>query len=258
MRVLVTNDDGIYAEGLWALARAMTGVGEVWVVAPDRQQSGVGTSVTLHSPVRAYLVTSHVDGVRAYCVEGTPSDCVILAIESLVGGVDLVVSGINEGANLGNDTLISGTVAGALQGHFYNIPSIAISVASLRVDSFDAASRMAVILARRLADDASLREMLLNVNLPNMPLGEIEGVEITQLGRKGYQSSVEEGYDGARSYYWIVRRNPEWDDEEGTDTWAVNRKRISITPIQSDLSDHCGLSLLDGWGTWLFDALQVG
>ncbi|MEE8473496.1 MAG: 5'/3'-nucleotidase SurE, partial [Dehalococcoidia bacterium] len=144
MRVLVTNDDGIHSRGLWSLVRELAGVAEVTVVAPDREQSGVGTSVTLHHALRLRRERTRVRGVEAYSVEGTPADSVIIAVGHVMKeGVDLVISGINEGANLGNDIFISGTVGGALQGYFYGITSLAIGVAALEDHRFGPAARLA-------------------------------------------------------------------------------------------------------------------
>ena len=246
MRILITNDDGIYATGLWTLVGALKEVGEVLVVAPDREQSAVGSSVTLHQPLRAMEIKPLVKGVKSYCVEGTPADCVILALGNLIDSeIDLVVSGINEGANLGDDVLISGTVGAALQGYLKGIPSIALSVTSLENVHFDVAARLAGVLARRIEKEALPREILLNVNLPNLPRDQIQGIEVTKLGRRSYGDAIKEGYDGKRKYYWIVRGKPEWQPEEGTDIWAVLKDRISITPLHSDLTSLEVLSLIE-------------
>ncbi|MBE0415386.1 MAG: 5'/3'-nucleotidase SurE [Dehalococcoidia bacterium] len=245
MRILVTNDDGIYARGLWTLVGALKEVSEVVVVAPDREQSAVGSSVTLHQPLRAREITPPVKGVKSYCVEGTPADCVILALRNLNDSeIDLVLSGINEGANLGDDVLISGTVGAALQGHLNGIPSVALSVASLEDVHFDAAARLAVVLVRKIGAEALPKDIFLNVNLPNLPLDQIRGMEITQLGRRSYSDEIKEGHDGKRKYYWIVRGKPEWQPKEGTDIWALLKDKISITPLHSDLTSQQALSPL--------------
>ena len=258
MRILVTNDDGINARGLWTLAEALKEVAEVVVVAPDREQSAVGTSVTLRAPLRANRFVCPVEGVEAYSVEGTPGDCVILALGYLVGdSVSLVVSGINDGSNLGDDVLISGTVGAALQAHFHGLPSIAISVESQNSPSFDVAARLAALLAERLSRDDLPGDTLPNVNLPDLPLEEIEGIEITRLAQRGYRDRVEEGHDGRKNYYWIVRGEPQWEDVEGTDIWAANKRRVSITPLDSDLTNRHEPSLLKGYSS-LFDDLRLG
>lgn len=256
MRILVTNDDGIYARGLWDLVKALTEVGEVVVVAPDREQSAVGTSVTLHQPLRARKIKPLIRGVESYCVEGTPADSVILALGSLIQGkVELLFSGINEGANLGDDVLISGTVGGALQGYLNGIPSIALSVGALKDVHFEAATRLAVTIARMMRNHALPREMLLNINLPNLPLDKIKGVEVTHLGRRSYSDVIKEGHDGKREYYWIVRGKQEWDPVEGTDIWAVLNDKISITPLHGDLTNTSRLDSLRGLSQVIFQEL---
>lgn len=239
MQILVTNDDGINAEGLWALVRELKDVGKVTVVAPDRDQSGVGTAVTLRQPLRFIEVKSPVSGVKAYSVEGTPGDSVILAIRFAVKDkIDLVVSGINEGPNLGNDVFISGTIGGALQGYFYGMPAIAVSVAAFEELHFDVAARLAKLLAAGFQKGALPKRLLLNVNLPNLPREKIEGIEITRLGERSYIDSIDQGHDGKRDYYWIVRGVPEWSVVPGTDVWALEQNKISISPFHGNLDGY--------------------
>lgn len=246
MTILVTNDDGIHARGLWALVEALNQIGEVMVVAPDREQSAVGTSVTLHHPLRAKEVRPLVEGVKTYSVEGTPGDCVILALAHLVEGeVSMVVSGINEGANLGADVLISGTVAAAFQGHLNGVPSMAISVAALEDIHTEPAARLAALLARKIEAYPLLKSTLLNINLPNLPLDQIEGIEVTRLGQRSYKDLIHEGHDGKRTYYWIVRGKAQWRYDEGTDVWALSKHRISITPLHADLTSTLPLAPLE-------------
>lgn len=253
MKILVTNDDGFYARGLWLLARELSKVGEVVIVAPDREQSAVGSSMSLHHPLRVRKVRSPLEGVISYSVEGTPADCVILALGRLLDGkVDLVFSGINEGANLGDDVLLSGTVGAALQGYFKGIPSVALSVGAIKDVHFDAAVRLAGVLAKQMA--TLPREVLLNVNLPNLPLEQIKGIEITKLGRRSFGDKIVEGNDGKREYYWIVRGELEWHPEPGTDVGAFTSDKISITPLCTDLTSskvltkikHLPLDLVNG------------
>ncbi len=256
MTILVTNDDGIHAKGLWALAAALKEIGEVIVVAPDREQSAIGTSVTLHHPLRAKEIKPLVEGVKTYSVEGTPGDCVILGLGHLIQGeVNLVAAGINEGANLGDDVLISGTVAAAFQGHLNGIPSMAISVAALNDVNTDAAARLATVLARKIGAHPLLKKTLLNVNLPNLPLDQIQGIEVTQLGRRSYKDLIKEGHDGKRKYYWIVRGNAQWHYEEGTDAWALSKDKISITPLHADLTNTLPLTPLKDLSTAIFQEL---
>ena len=236
MKVLVINDDGVNAPGLWAAVDALSEVAQVVVVVPDREQSGVGTSVTLHGPLRVAEVISRVDGVPCYTVEGTPGDSAILALEVLVGTVDLVVSGINSGANLGEDVLVSGTVGGALHGYFRGITAIAISVTALRDVHFQAAAALLKLLVRFIERHPSQRPVLLNINLPNVPPDKIEGVAITTMGQRSYMDVVREDSDERHKYYWIARTKPVRDMVKGTDIWAVRHNRISITPIQTDMT----------------------
>ena len=241
MKILVTNDDGVYADGLWQLVKELRDVGTVTVVAPDRDQSGVGTSVTLGQPLRLSEIRSLVKEVKAYSVEGTPADSVILALRlAMKDGIDLIVSGINEGPNLGNDVFISGTVGAALQGYFYGIPAIAFSVAAFGSLHFGVAARLARLLAGELVDKGLSQKLLLNINLPNLPREEIEGIEITKLGEREYVDKIEPGHDGKRQYYWIMRGEPDWNMIPGTDVWALKQNRISITPLpnNTDNANH--------------------
>ena len=255
MKILVTNDDGFYARGLWLLARELSKVGDVVIVAPDREQSAVSSSMTLHHPLRVRKVRSPLEGVPSYSVEGTPSDCVILALGRLLTEkVDLVFSGINEGANLGDDVLLSGTVGAALQGYFKGIPSVAISVGALKDVHFEVAAKLAGILAKKMGDIP--REVLLNVNLPNLPFEQIQGIEVTKLGRRSFGDKVVEGNDGKREYYWIVRGEPQWQPEEGTDVKAFTEDKISITPLYTDLTSSKALAKLKKLPQELLDKLK--
>jgi 5'-nucleotidase len=236
LNILVTNDDGVYADGLWAVVKELQHVGDVTVVAPDRDQSGTGTSVTLSRPLRMSQARSVTDGIKAYSVEGTPADSVILGLRSAIKDqVDLVVSGINEGPNLGNDVFISGTIGAALQGYFYGIPAIAVSVAAFEDIYFDVAARLVGLLARAFNNGVLPRKMLLNVNVPNLLCEEIEGIEITKLGERSYTDKISPGHDGKRQYYWIVRGVPEWSVSQGSDIWALEQNKISITPVLNSL-----------------------
>ncbi len=247
MRILITNDDGVYADGLWALVEEVRQVGEVVVVAPDREQSAVGTSVTLHVPVRLRKVSPRISGIETYAVEGTPADSVILGLKLIAGdGVDLVISGINAGLNLGNDVFISGTVGAALQGNFYETPAIAISAeyANSKV-SFDVASRFGQLLARKVKAKALHPKCLLNVNVPGVPADMVQGVELTRLGKRHYRDKVTKGNDGRRDYYWIVRGQPEWREEEGTDICAIRQRKVSVTPLRGNITNSSQLHPLE-------------
>jgi 5'-nucleotidase len=257
MKILATNDDGIYARGLWLLVRELAKAAEVTVVAPDREQSGVGTSVTLHHPLRLRRMRPRMKGIETYSVEGTPADSVILALSYVMKeGVDLVVSGINEGANLGNDVFISGTVGAALQGYFYGVPSLAIGVAALENLRFRVAAKLAGLLVGHIAQKALPQPFLLNITLPNRPLGRLRGIEVTRLGRRSYSDDIQEGHDGRRDYYWIMRGKAEWQKDPGTDVWAVLGNRISITPLETDLTRSPIVSSLKKLCPLLFQELR--
>ena len=256
MKILITNDDGVESPGLWAAVDALKGVADIFVVAPDREQSGVGTALTLHIPIRAKEVTPLVEAgqgtIKAYAVEGTPGDSCVLGLEKLVGQVDLVVSGINQGSNVGEDVLISGTVGAAIQGHVRGYPSIAISVAAVRNPRFDVAAAFLESLGRRLADGVELPTSLLNVNVPNEPMDRIKGVQTTRLGRRSYGETVKDGNDGRRDYYWLSR-NKALNHEQGedTDSKVLRQNYITITPLFAGLTDLNNLdhveSIFDGF-----------
>ncbi|MCZ6614954.1 MAG: 5'/3'-nucleotidase SurE [Chloroflexi bacterium] len=258
MKILVTNDDGVYSPGLWAAVEALRDIAEVVVVAPDRELSGVGGSVTLHSPVRAMEVEASKNGTVTYAVEGTPADCVILAMEKLVGKVDLLVSGINKGANVGADVLISGTVGAALQGYARDVPSVAISVAALKATRFDTAAQLLRGVAEQVQQGSLVPPLLLNINLPDVPPEEINGIEVTRLAQRSFIGTVSEGDDGRRPYYWIARGKPKWRVRKGTDIWALRRRRcVSITPLHADMTAVRVLSSLKGLPAQLLPALRA-
>ncbi|UCB42034.1 MAG: 5'/3'-nucleotidase SurE [Dehalococcoidales bacterium] len=261
MNILVTNDDGIDAPGLWALAEAMNRVGDTMVVAPDKEQSGVGTSVSLHSGVKVDEVPSKVSGVEAYAVEGTPSDCVIVGLRQLAKGrhIDMVISGINPGANTGRDIPYSGTVMATLQGYFRRIPSIAVSLAyrgrseELR---YDVAARVAESLAHRVEGGNMPTDVIINTNIPNIPLAEIKGMVTTRAATGSYYS-IPRGR-GSENTNLSVRNLPTIADlphhsvggverviDEGTDIWAILSDMISITPLRIDVTDHDSLTALE-------------
>jgi 5'-nucleotidase len=232
MRILVTNDDGIFADGLIILVKELKKIAQVVVVAPDRELSAMGTTVSLHQPVRAREATPVVAGVESYAVEGTPADCVILALGKLVKDrIDLVVSGINRGANLGDDVLISGTVGAALQGYLHGLPALAISATRGDNFYFDDAAKFAVLLVRKFEPGVMPTDICLNVNLPNLPREKITGVRITYPASRSHTDTIEERYNNGRSYYWFVRQRVNKPVDEKTDTWAIEQGNISISPL---------------------------
>jgi 5'-nucleotidase len=261
MNILVTNDDGIEAPGLWALAEAMSRVGYTMVVAPDKEQSGVGTSVSLHSGMRIDEVPSKISGIEAYAVDGTPSDCVIVGIRQLANGrhIDMVISGINPGANTGRDIPYSGTVMATLQGYFRRIPSIAVSLAYRQRGEelrYDVAAKIAESLARRVQGGNMPADVIINANIPNLPLGEIKGMVTTRAATDSFysipRSRRSEGLDAAVASLPTIVDFPhqsvgglERVIEEGTDIWAIMGDMISISPLRIDVTDHDSLAALE-------------
>lgn len=257
MRILVTNDDGIFAPGLWALVKELKNIAQVVVVAPDREQSATGTAITLRQPLRAQRVTPLVPEIETYSVEGTPADSVILALEKLVRDkIDLVVSGINQGPNLGNDVLISGTVGAALQGYLRGFPSLAVSVVAVDSLCLSNAARVATLLAKKIITNSLPADIFLNVNLPALPLAEIKGAKITRLASKSHIDTVKEGFDGRREYYWLVRQQLNTNTDKNTDIWAIEQGNISITPLHTHLLHRPSPSIPDSLCSDLLQELQ--
>lgn len=242
--ILVTNDDGIRAPQLALLADALASVGEVWVYAPEGQQSAVGHGVSLHRPLRATEIRE-----RWFMVDGTPTDCVMLAVRSLLPSrPKLVVSGINPGPNLGDDVTYSGTVAGAYEGMLLGIPSFSISSMSHKPAYADSAARFAVTLAAHILERGLPDEAMLNVNVPDLPWERIEGVSFTSMGRRNYQDEIIKRKDPrGRTYYWIGGADPAHFSEQGTDFDAIEHNRISVTPLKRDITNHLALETLRGW-----------
>jgi 5'-nucleotidase len=239
MRVLVSNDDGIYADGIWILARQLSKVAQVIIVAPDREQSAVGTAVSLRKPLRVQKIIPLYPEIEAYSVEGTPSDSVIVALGKVIKEkVDLVISGINHGTNLGEDVLISGTVGAALSAYLRNFPAIAISSERTNTDYLDEVGRFTALLARRIGEYRLPTNLFLNVNIPNLPLKDIKNVKITSLARKSHVNTVEEGHDGRRAYYTLMRAEVNHQADKRTDIWAINQGNISISPLHLFLNDR--------------------
>ena len=232
-RILVTNDDGIYSEGLLKLADALREVGDVVIVAPDREQSAASHALTLNRPLR--LIQIEED---RYVVDGTPTDCVNLAVLKLLrdNRPDIVVSGVNFGPNLGDDVTYSGTISAAFEGALLNIPSIALSSLVGKHMSFDRCAAFGAALAKWVLAGDRNPQIILNVNFP---LGDFAGVRVTKLGKRIYSEGVIERLDPrGRKYYWIGGDPPHWHPGEGTDFEALQSGFISITPLHLDLTHH--------------------
>ncbi|MBI2113614.1 MAG: 5'/3'-nucleotidase SurE [candidate division NC10 bacterium] len=243
--ILVSNDDGIGSAGLQALVESLRGLGEVVVVAPDRERSAAGHSLTLSRPLR---VSHLADGW--YSVDGTPTDCITLAVMGLLPRRPrLVAAGINHGSNMGDDVTYSGTVSSAIEATLQGIPAFAISVAGDGEANFQSAARF----ARRLAGEILRRGLppgtLLNVNVPNLPPDAIQGVAVTRQGRRVYSETVIRKIDPrGKAYYWIGGTDPTWERPGGTDYEAVSSGWISLTPLHLDLTNHRAIDELKGWG----------
>jgi 5'-nucleotidase len=245
MRILLANDDGYRARGLVSLREAVAAVcEEVITVAPDRNRSGASNSLTLDRPLRAREIEPNL-----YCVEGTPTDCVHLAITGLLDvEPDMVLSGINEGANLGDDILYSGTVAAATEGRFLGLPAVAISLVGERPENYETAGRVALAILGRLRHDPLPADTILNVNVPDLPWHALEGFEATRLGHRHRAERVVADRDPrGHPIYWIGPAGPESDAGPGTDFHAIANRKVSITPIQTDLTRFQALDQVAGW-----------
>lgn len=243
MRIIVTNDDGIGARGLMALYRALESLGEVYVIAPDRERSACSHKITVHDILRAEKVE------YGWAVTGTPADCVKMGLDALLPGPpDLIVSGINEGANLGTDVMYSGTVAAALEGAIAGIPSLAVSVAAVKVKDFTYAARFARRLCQLVVQKGLPRGTALNVNIPDVPAEEIAGVEVTRLSWRRYINSVHRQRDPrGRDYFWLAGESIEVEPRSGSDLDCIRAKKISITPIHFDLTNERAMAEIVSW-----------
>lgn len=244
MRILLSNDDGYQARGLRLLAGALANLADITVVAPDRNRSGASNSLTLDAPLRVQRVESNV-----YFVNGTPTDCVHVAITGLLDDEpDMVISGINDGANLGDDVLYSGTVAAAMEGRFLGLPAVAVSLVTGRGRHFDTAVAIVERLVRQIREDPLPSETILNINVPDRRTDALRGVEVTRLGFRHRSEPVVRARDPKnRPVYWIGPAGEGQDAGPGTDFHAIADDCVSVTPIKVDLTDHGALKTLDGW-----------
>lgn len=245
MRILLSNDDGYLAEGINVLAAALRSLGELTVVAPERNRSGASSSLTLDRPIRAHNVTETL--IR---VDGTPTDCVHLAITGLLHEPpDMVVSGINHGANLGDDVVYSGTVAAAIEGRFLGYPAVAVSLVGHDGKHFETAARVTVQILQQLWRSPLPPNTILNVNVPDLPYDEIKGFSATRLGSRHKSEPVIQAKDPrGQTIYWIGPAGPEQDAGPGTDFFAVKNGYVSVTPLMVDLTRH---NLVSDVGDWL-------
>ena len=249
MRILIANDDGYLAPGLAALVAAVQGLGQIEVIAPEQNASGTSNALTLNRPLQVFAAGSAQPGVRF--INGTPSDCVHVALTGLLGyRPDLVLSGINQGANMGDDTLYSGTVAAAMEGYLFGIPAIAFSQVTKGWGDLDAAGRVVrAVVQQVLAQGLPTQPFLLNVNIPNRPDADVLPRRVTRLGRRhASEPVIQQTNPRGEPIYWIGPAGDAREAGEGTDFHATASGFVSITPLQVDLTDH---ARLPDWRSWL-------
>ena len=244
MKILVSNDDGYLATGIILLTDALAEIADVVVVAPDRNHSGASNSLTLHAPLQIHEVTN-----GRYFVNGTPSDCVHLALSGFLDfEPDIVVSGINHGANLGDDVIYSGTVAAAMEGRFLGFPAVAVSLVGQQGDQFASAATVARKLVQRLQENPLPNDVILNVNVPDRPYTELKGIHATRLGFRHRSEPLRKAKDlQDKTIYWIGAAGQGQDAGPGTDFNAIEQGAVSITPLKVDLTRHEALPRLDEW-----------
>ena len=242
MRILISNDDGYQAEGIKKLTQALSEIAEVVVVAPNENKSAASSSLTIGKPLKPVQIDENI-----YSIDATPSDCVHLALCGfLQESIDLVVTGINLGANLGDDVIYSGTVAGAIEGRFLGLPSIAISLASWKCKHFETAAIIAKRLVEKIEKAPLSHNTIINVNVPDVPIEQIKGIKSTRLGNRHMsEPSIQDQNDP--SLYWIGENGPEADNGEGTDFYAVNNNFVSVTPLQIDLTKYSEVKQVSDW-----------
>lgn len=244
MRILLSNDDGYFAPGLAALAESLTAIAEIVVVAPERDRSGASNSLTLDRPLTLRQASNGF-----YYVNGTPTDCVHLAVTGMLDlKPDMVISGINHGANMGDDTVYSGTVAAATEGYLLGVPAIAVSLAGHGEGNFASAAQVVVELVERFRTRPMGQPVLLNVNVPDVPASELQGQRVTRLGRRHKAEPViRSANPRGQTIYWVGPAGAAQDAGEGTDFHAVAHNQVSITPLQLDLTHYQQLNALEAW-----------
>jgi len=249
LKILLTNDDGVFSEGMKALAQQMALDNEIVIVAPDRERSATAHAITMHKPLRVKKVNISGINASAWMVNGTPSDCVKLALEALLDWTpDMVLSGINWGPNLGTDVIYSGTVSAAIEAAISGLPAIAFSVATHRDVLFDHPARIARIICNQVAEQDFPEDTLLNINIPAVREDELKGIYITHLGVRKYKNCFVKRLDPrGREYYWLAGEVIEDLEDVGSDVWAVKNNFISITPIQFDLTKYNIIDIIKGW-----------
>lgn len=245
MRVLITNDDGIFSHSLWTLAEQFSKHAEVLIVAPDREQSACGTAVTLRRPLRVQKVAPLVAGIEAYAIDGTPSDSTIFALGNFGDGAfDYVISGINQGANLGDDVLISGTVSAALQGYLRGIPSIAVSVTEIESNYYKHAAELTALLAVKLKQSTNRDDIFINLNYPDLSKEKVKGLNNTSLAHKTHIDTVKKmDSERYKNAFWLVRQRLGKEPHKDTDIYSISHGFASVTEMHSHLFNREPLPL---------------
>jgi 5'-nucleotidase len=248
LKILLTNDDGIYAEGLWALYKALHQLHDVSVIAPDRERSAVGHGITLHHPLRAIRVTVN-GGYQGWSVNGTPADCVKLAVVELLDQrPDMVISGINPGANTGVNLNYSGTVAAAKEAALYGLQALAVSIKGFENPHFEDAARFVARMAEMVNTNGLPKGTFLNINIPDVPFEQLAGVSICRQGDEMFGESFEKRLDPRnRSYYWQGAESPPVFSFSDVDGAALLEKNISVTPVRCDMTDYDTIEILKKW-----------
>lgn len=244
MRILFCNDDGYFAPGLTSLVEALSSIAETVVVAPERDRSGSSNSLTLDRPL-----SLHKSHNGFYYVNGTPTDCVHLAVTGMLDKLpDMVISGINDGANMGDDTIYSGTVAAATEGFLLGIPSLALSLANVSDENFSTAARVATDIVQRFKQNKFHEPILLNINVPDIPYEHLQGTEVTRLGRRHKAEAVVKSQSPrGEIVYWVGAAGAVQDAGEGTDFHAIQLNRVSVTPLQIDLTQYGQIDTVKQW-----------
>ncbi|MEK7771623.1 MAG: 5'/3'-nucleotidase SurE [Pseudomonadota bacterium] len=244
MRILLSNDDGYFAPGLACLAEVLSELAEVIVVAPERDRSGSSNSLTLDRPL-----SLHKSHNGFYYVNGTPTDCVHLAVTGMLDVMpDMIISGVNNGANMGDDTIYSGTVAAATEGFLLGIPSLAVSLVGASGGNYLAAARVATDMVKRFKENGIQCPVLLNINVPDIEYQQLEGIEVTRLGRRHKAEPVIKSQSPrGENLYWVGAAGAAQDAGKGTDFYAVQHNRVSVTPLQIDLTRYDQLDLITRW-----------
>ncbi len=245
MKILISNDDGVLATGISVLVKTLATIANIEVMAPDRNRSGASNSLTLSRPLRAQQLDNGF-----YSVEGTPTDCVHLALTGfLESGFDMVVSGINQGANLGDDILYSGTVAAAMEGRSLGLPAIAVSMVGENIHHYETGALIAKHLTMKLRTHSLPSQTILNVNVPDVPMDAIKGIQVTRLGTRHTSSPIVKEHDPrGHPMYWIGPPGSEADAGPGTDFYAVNQGYVSLTPLHLDMTNY---KLFDTVADWI-------